>query len=80
MSEKSDTILECYRRATEARRLADAATDPLERADFFKVEERWLSLARSPQVWSGTGDRWNQDEASASYSGQPRTGARRIGG
>jgi hypothetical protein len=39
-------IVECYRRAAEARRIADGATDPLTKADFLKVEQRWLSLAR----------------------------------
>jgi hypothetical protein len=42
----ADTIKECYRRAAEARRIADGATDPLTRAEFLKVEQRWLSLAR----------------------------------
>jgi hypothetical protein len=49
---KSDTILECYRRAEEARRMADAATSQFERADFLDVVQRWLSLARSPQLCS----------------------------
>jgi hypothetical protein len=49
---KSDTILECYRRAEEARRMADAATSQFERADFLDVAQRWLSLARSPQLCS----------------------------
>ena len=42
---KSDAIVECYRRAAEARRMADTAVDLSERADFLKVEQRWLSLA-----------------------------------
>jgi hypothetical protein len=44
---KSDAILECYRRAAEARRMADAATDRLAKVDFLAIEQRWLSLARS---------------------------------
>jgi hypothetical protein len=75
---KSDAILECYRRATEARRLGDAATNPLEKADFLEVAERWLTLARSPQLWSHTGTR-NPDEVSDSGKKKPRT-ARGIGG
>jgi hypothetical protein len=49
MSEKSasDLILECYRRAEEARRIAAAAVDASTKADFLEVERRWLSLARS---------------------------------
>ena len=42
---KSDAIVECYRRAAQARRIADAAADPSERADFLAIEQRWLSLA-----------------------------------
>jgi hypothetical protein len=41
-----DKILECYRRAQEARDFVDIATIPAERADFIEVERRWLSLAR----------------------------------
>jgi hypothetical protein len=52
---RSVAILECYRRAGEARRMADAATSPFERADFLDVEKRWLSLARSLQLWSDPG-------------------------
>jgi hypothetical protein len=44
---RSVTILEYYRRADEARRMADAASSPFERADFLEVEKRWLALARS---------------------------------
>jgi hypothetical protein len=42
----ADEILECYRRAEEARRMAKAAITPWETADLVEVEERWLSLAR----------------------------------
>jgi hypothetical protein len=38
---------ECYRRAAEARRMADApGTTPAERADFIEIERSWMSLAR----------------------------------
>ena len=43
---RSDAILECYRRAAEARRMADRATDRPAKADFLAIEQRWLSLAR----------------------------------
>jgi hypothetical protein len=46
---RSDTIQECYLRAAEARQIAKAAIDPNTRADFFALERRWLSLARSYQ-------------------------------
>jgi hypothetical protein len=49
---RSVTILEYYRRADEARRMADAATSPFERADFLEVEKRWLALARSAHLSS----------------------------
>jgi hypothetical protein len=43
---RSGAILEFYRRAAEARRMADAATNPLAKVDFLAIEKRWLSLAR----------------------------------
>jgi hypothetical protein len=39
--------LECYRRAAEARRMADGATNEPAKADFLAIEQRWLSLAHS---------------------------------
>jgi hypothetical protein len=47
----SDLIVECYRRAGEAHRMADIAATPSERADFLSIEQRWLSLARSRELW-----------------------------
>jgi len=44
---RSGAIRECYRRAAEARRMADRATTRLAKKDFLAVEKRWLSLARS---------------------------------
>jgi len=44
---RSDAILESYRRAAEARRMADRATNRPEKADFLAIEQRWLSMARS---------------------------------
>jgi hypothetical protein len=45
---ESETVQECYRRAKEARRIAEAPeTTRAEKADFLEVERRWLSLARS---------------------------------
>jgi hypothetical protein len=44
---RAGVILECYRRAAEARRMAGAATNRPARADFLAIEQRWLSLARS---------------------------------
>jgi hypothetical protein len=40
-------IEECYRRAAEARRMAEMPDiTSAERADLLEVERRWLSLAR----------------------------------
>jgi hypothetical protein len=50
---KSDTILEFYRLAAEARRMADVTRSPRQKADLLEVEDRWLSLARSQELWSG---------------------------
>jgi hypothetical protein len=44
---KSDAIQDCYRRAAEARRIADVATNSDTKSDFLAFERRWLSLARS---------------------------------
>jgi hypothetical protein len=33
--------------------MAETATNPFERGDLIEVEERWLSLARSPELWRG---------------------------
>jgi hypothetical protein len=42
---RSDAILDCYRRAAEARRTADAAVNPDTKSEFLDFERRWLSLA-----------------------------------
>ena len=47
---RSDAIREFYRRAAEARRMAERATDRVEKEDFLAIEQRWLSLARSYEV------------------------------
>ena len=41
---RSDAIDDCYRRAAEARRIADAASDPDTKSDFLEFERRWLAL------------------------------------
>jgi len=41
----SAAIHDCYRRATEARRIAEAATNPDTKSDFLQFERRWLALA-----------------------------------
>jgi hypothetical protein len=43
----SDAIHDCYRRATEARRIADTATNPDTKSDFLQFERWWLALATS---------------------------------
>jgi hypothetical protein len=49
---KSRVILECYRRAAQARRMAEATTNLSEKMDFFEIEKTWLSLSRSPELWA----------------------------
>jgi hypothetical protein len=39
---RSGAILEFYRRAAEARRMADAATNRSAKADFLAIEQRWF--------------------------------------
>jgi hypothetical protein len=43
----SKEIRECYLRAEECKRLAEAALTSSAKADFLDMERRWLSLARS---------------------------------
>jgi hypothetical protein len=43
----SELILECYRRAAEARRISNAAADPCTKSEFLEIEQRWLYLART---------------------------------
>jgi hypothetical protein len=50
----ADAVLECYRRAAEARQIAIAAADPDTKADFFEVERRWRVLARNFQLEAST--------------------------
>ena len=44
----TNRVQECYRKAAEARRKADAATAASIREDFLGLERRWLILA---QTW-----------------------------
>jgi hypothetical protein len=43
---RSDAINDCLRRAEEARRTAEATSNPHTRAEYLEFEGRWLSLAR----------------------------------
>jgi hypothetical protein len=44
---KAPTLRECYRRAAQAKHLAETTADPGEKDDLLKVEQRWLELAHS---------------------------------
>jgi hypothetical protein len=46
-SRKLSVVQEFYSRAAEARRMANAASTPAERADLLEIEQRWLALARN---------------------------------
>jgi hypothetical protein len=43
----TNLIQECYRRAVDARRIADATSKPSERVDFLEMERRWLFAAHT---------------------------------
>jgi hypothetical protein len=47
LEQLSDQIRECYERAAEAKTQADATNDRALKAEFLKLEGRWLTLARS---------------------------------
>ena len=51
MSRKSNVeiVLECYRRAAQAHRIAATAADPVTKADFVEIERHWRFLARTYQ-------------------------------
>jgi hypothetical protein len=46
VTDNKKVVAECRRRAADARRMADAASTPAEKADLQEVEKRWLALAR----------------------------------
>ena len=46
----SNDIRHCYRNAAECRRLAELAFNETERADFLRIERRWLYLANSYEL------------------------------
>jgi hypothetical protein len=43
---RSDAINDCFRRAEEARRTAEATSNPHTRAEYLELERRWRALAR----------------------------------
>ncbi|MGB8628305.1 MAG: PAS domain S-box protein [Xanthobacteraceae bacterium] len=47
LEQLSDQIRGCYESAAEAKAQADATNDPALKAEFLKVERRWLRLAES---------------------------------
>ena len=50
MPDESKLAREYRRRATEARRMADAASTPAEKEDLLEVERTWLRLALNHQA------------------------------
>lgn len=50
MPDDSKLAADCRRRAAEARRMADAASTPAERAVLLEVERCWLRLARNHEA------------------------------
>jgi hypothetical protein len=70
----NDEIEECRRYAEDCRRRAQAATDPVLRAELSDIEERWLYLARSYEFTERvalTLSRW-RDEGGQSHSSSVR--------
>ena len=70
----NDEIEECRRYAEDCRRRAQAATDPVLRAELTDIEERWLYLARSYEFTERvalTLSRW-RDEGEQGHSASGR--------
>jgi hypothetical protein len=57
-------IQECYRKAANAKRKAEAATAPSIREDFLGLERRWLLLAQSWELSQrlGLGERSSEQK------------------
>ena len=47
LEQLNDQIKECFECAAEAKTKANAATDPIMKAEYLAAEGRWLALARS---------------------------------
>jgi hypothetical protein len=47
LEQLNDQIRECHENAADARAKANAAGDPVLKAEFLAAENRWLTLARS---------------------------------
>jgi hypothetical protein len=62
----ADEIVECYRRAEEARRMAKAALTPWEKADLVEVEQQWFSLV--PWTVRGKRQRGSSKTAQSLFS------------
>lgn len=56
LQQLSAQIRACHERATEARRNAEETADPALKADFLRMEQRWLTLARSYEFTDKLGD------------------------
>jgi hypothetical protein len=74
----SEQIRKCYEHAEECARKAAAQIDPALKQDFFDMEQRWLSLARSFEFSRRLGDfsaeaRAARDEAGTTVKGLAMT-------
>jgi hypothetical protein len=59
MSEETDhKFAECLAMADEARRKADNATSPEDARFWFRMEQRWLRLAKTYQETEQLTDSW----------------------
>jgi transposase len=64
-------IDECYRRAADARRLAEAASMPSNKVNFLGMEQRWLLAARSVTAKSSSGGQASKPVAQQTILNRP---------
>ena len=64
-------VEECYRRAADARRLAEAASMPSTKVNLFGMEQRWLIAARSLTAKSSFGGQASEPVAQQTILNRP---------
>ena len=52
----NDKVRECYARAAEAREQAMRENDPAAKDTWFKLEDRWITLAQSCELTESLSD------------------------
>src|SRR5262245_25372039 len=76
----SEQVRLCYERAAEAKERAEQMLDPEAKADFLKMETRWLRLARSYQFGERLDDftRENAHQAKTAQAKMDRAKTARV--